>query len=119
MPTYEATHETKSVQTTPDWVYFENRADRDTITLKTTDATVTGGVIKAGVPLTKGTDGFYKPTVKGTKDAPKTADGLLLFDIKVKTGVETVQGVLFTRGTVNGKLKIAEGIALPSTIRVK
>lgn len=120
MPIYEPVEKTLITEEVPKWVYFDERRDRDTITVKVTGLTrEPSGLIKSGVPLVKDTDGTYKAAT-GTAEKPAVADGLLLFDVYAPEGTTTVPAVLFTRGTINKNApQLPANVTLPSTIRVK
>ena len=121
MPTYEPINQVENVEKLPAWVYFDERRDRDTITVKTAGLTrEADGRIKAGAALVQDTDGTYKAAPAGTAEKPTAAAGLLLFDVYAPEGAKTVPGVLFTRGTVAKIMpKQPANVVLPATIRVK
>lgn len=121
MPIYEPVEQAEIIEKLPSWVYFDERRDRDTITIKTAGLTRDAdGRIKAGVALVQDTDGTYKAAPAGTAEKPTVAAGLLLFDVYAPEGAKTVPGVLFTRGTVAKTMpKLAANVVLPATIRVK
>ncbi len=119
MPIYEPVTEADDLSMFPEWVYFDETRDRESITLKTAGLTAEKGVFKSGVPLVKDTDGTFKKAAAGTPEKPTAAAGLLLFDVP-DTGRATAPAVLFTRGTVNSKLPaLPANLTLPVTIRTQ